>query len=280
MQPIIGIGLRRPHIEEFLTKAPNIDWVEVHSENYISRGGPGFDALMAIRARYPVSMHGIGLSLGSSEGIKLEYLSALKAMVKEVAPFLISDHLSWSNINNYYLPDLLPAPYNKESLQIFINNINKAQEYLNRTILFENPSTYFEYHNSDHDEPDFMNILARSTGAGILLDVNNIYTSGLNNGWDSKKYISAIDRDLVKEIHISGHSIKQIDNTESILYIDSHDDRVADPVWELYQYAIQRFGVKPTLLEWDNNIPTLEALVEEAKIAEKYLTKQTVSVDD
>jgi hypothetical protein len=268
---LIGIGLRQPHIREFLEKKPDIGWIEVHSENYMFRGSPSHDALIRVRENYPVSLHGIGMSLGSASGLNQDYLVALKELVADIEPFLLSDHLSWSNTGGYYMADLLPVPYNNESLKIFEDNINKAQDYLQRQIAFENPSTYFEYENSDYDEPEFMNILAKKTGAKILLDVNNVYTSGLNNGWNNRQYIASLDMEVIQEIHVSGHSQKKVEGSVEVLYIDSHDNPVSGGVWDLYKLAIERFGNTPTLMEWDSNMPNLEKLILEAKKAEQYL---------
>lgn len=277
-QSLIGIGLRQPHIREFLEKKPDIGWIEVHSENYMSRGSPSHDALMKVRKNYHVSMHGIGMSLGSAEGLNQDYLSSLKDLIADIDPFLLSDHLSWSNTGGYYMADLLPVPYNNESLKIFEDNINKAQDYLQRQIAFENPSTYFEYETSDYDEPEFMNILAKKTGAKILLDVNNVYTSGINNSWNNEQYIASLDIGSVQEIHVSGHSQKKIEGSTEVLYIDSHDNVVCDGVWDLYKLAIERFGATPTLMEWDSNIPSLEVLILEAKKAEQYIASAPKSL--
>jgi hypothetical protein len=279
IQSLLGIGLRQQHIKEFLSKNVDIGWVEVHSENYIPRGTPSHDALIKIRQNYPISLHGIGMSIGSASGLNMNYLSSLKELISDIDPILVSDHLSWSNVQGYYLPELLPAPYNDESLKIFEENINKAQDYLQRTIAFENPSTYFEYHNSDYTESEFMNILAMKTGSKILLDVNNIYTSSLNNDWDSKEYISSLNSGLVEEIHVAGHSKKQIEGTEEVLYIDSHDNLVSEGVWELYEFAIKKFGNLLTLMEWDNNIPNVEVIVSESNKARRYLHEEEITLN-
>lgn len=264
---LIGIGLRHSHIEKFSSERPNIGWVEVHSENYLTRGGPAFDRLLEIRKNYPISLHGIGMSLGSAEGLDDMHLEQVKDLIDALDPFIVSDHLSWSSAANIFLPDLLPTPFNDEVLEVFIKNVSLAQDKLKRQILLENPSTYFEFVNSTYSEVEFLNILAEKTGAGIILDVNNIYISGLNNGWSAEQYIADINPRIVKEIHVSGHSVKKISEQES-LYIDSHDSRVCDEVWDLYRKTLLRLGKVPSLVEWDVNIPELEVLLEEAKKAE------------
>ena len=274
MQSQIGIGLRRPHYEDFLEKKPDIGWVEVHSENFLFRSGLAYDILLEVRKHYPISLHGIGLSLGSADGVDQDHLNSLKGLIEDVKPFLVSDHLSWSKAKSHYLPDLLPIPYNVESLKIFSDNVDKTQNFLQRIILLENPSSYFEYTNSTFSEVEFLNTLVKKTGCQILLDVNNVYTSCLNNNLDPREYINSISSNSVKEIHLSGHSTKKLDEGE-FLYIDSHDSFVAEEVWQLYELAINRFGNRSTLLEWDENIPSLDILVGEAKKAEKYfLNKQ------
>lgn len=271
-KPLIGIGLRHLHLEQFIDQKPDIGWVEVHSENFYSLGGPTFDKLVEIRNHYPVSLHGIGMSLGSVSVIDEGHISQVKNLIEAIDPFMVSDHLSWSSSSERFLPDLLPTPFDDESLKVFTNNISIVQDRLRRKILVENPSTYFEYVQSTYTESEFLNILSEKTGAGILLDVNNAYISNLNNGWSVEKYINDIQFNSVEEIHVSGHSVKKISDSAS-LYIDSHDDRVCDNVWKLYQRALKCFGNVPTLVEWDINIPKLEVLLDEAYKARFYLKK-------
>ena len=240
--------------------------MEIHSENFSSLGGLDFETLLQIREHYDISMHGIGMSLGSSDGIDQNHLQQVKELMNKIGPFLISEHLSWNTIDNKFLPDLLPAPFNNESLKIFAENISIVQDYLGQQMLIENPSTYFEYNNSSYTEAEFLNLLCKKTGAGILLDVNNTYISGLNNGWSPEKYINDLDPKLIKEIHLSGHSVKEFSPGNN-LYIDSHNSKVCDEVWALYQQALSIFGKVPTLIEWDANLPELSVLLaESAKI--------------
>ena len=269
----VGIGLRYPHLREFSAQEPvQIGWVEVHSENFYSLGGPDFDYLYKIREKYPVSLHGIGMSLGSAQGLDTRHIGLVKGLMEVIDPFLVSDHLSWNTISNKFLPDLLPTPFNKESLDVFADNISFVQDKLQRRILIENPSTYFEYINSTYSEPEFLNALMQRTGAGIVLDVNNIYISGLNNGWSSSDYIDAINPFFVEEMNVSGHSQKKILDNE-YLYIDSHDNIVCKEVWHLFEYALKKCGKVPTLVEWDANIPELKVLLGEAAKIDYYLAQ-------
>ena len=200
----VGIGLRYPHLVQFsVQQPPQIGWVEVHSENFYSLGGPDFDYLYKIREQYPVSLHGIGMSLGSVNGLDNGHIALVKGLMDIIDPFLVSDHLSWNTVSNKFLPDLLPTPFNKESLDVFADNISFVQDKLQRRILLENPSTYFEYINSTYSEPEFLNALMQKTGAGIVLDVNNVYISGLNNGWSARDYINAINPSIIGEMNVS-----------------------------------------------------------------------------
>jgi len=262
-QNLTGIGIRHKHLEEFVQQKPGLGWVEIHSENFSSLGGLDFEILLQIRKHYDVSMHGIGMSLGSADGIDQEHLQQVKQLMSRIDPFLISEHLSWNTTANKFLPDLLPTPFNDESLNIFADNISLVQDILGQQILIENPSTYFEYNNSSYTEAEFLNLLCKKTGAGILLDVNNIYISGLNNNWSPERYINDIDQNLVKEMHLAGHSVKEI-SAGNNLYIDSHDSKICKEVWGLYQQALSVFGKVPTLIEWDANLPELSVLLQEA----------------
>lgn len=271
LSQLIGIGLRHPHMTHILEERPAIGWLEIHSENFFHKG-PHFEHLLRIREHYPISLHGVGLSLGSIEGIREDHLIRLRNLIDHIDPCFVSEHLSWSHINGVYLPDLLPVPYNAESFDVFRQNIEKTQDFLQREIFIENPSSYLQYKMSDQEEVDFLVSLSEVTGAKILLDVNNIFVSCTNHGWDSKKYMDAIPTDLVKEIHLAGHALRELPSGE-ILRIDTHDNVVCDDVFTLYEYAIQKFGLVPTLLEWDAQIPELSFLIQEASKSLKYLSK-------
>lgn len=265
----IGIGLRPPHYAQIVLKKPKIDWLEVHTEHFMIDGGPLLDLLFAIRESYPISFHGVGLSLGSVHGVSKNHLKRIKILVKRFEPVLLSDHLSWSNTGQAYLPDLLPIPYNEESLVMLAEHIDEAQNYLQRTLLIENPSSYLEYQTSNYSEAEFLAELVKRTGAQILLDVNNIYVSCFNHGWDPYQYIQAIPFEKVQEIHLAGHSAHVLNEKNSLL-LDTHDRPVCDEVWELYRYAVNRIGHVPTLMEWDTDLPDLEILINEAKKSVKY----------
>jgi hypothetical protein len=269
MNSLIGIGLRYPHYQTMLQERPSIGWLEVHSENFFQAGGPVIDQLLAIREHYPLSLHGVGLSLGSATGILKNHLERLKHLIETVEPFLISEHLSWSRVNGIYLPDLLPLPYTPESLDIFCRNLSVAQDFLGREILIENPSTYIEYRASQIEEVDFLITLCQRTGAKILLDLNNVFVSCSNHGWNALQYIDAIPTELIKEIHLAGHSLKTI-APDQTLRVDTHDNWVAEEVWDLFDYTLQKAGPKPTLLEWDAQIPALSVLINEAQKALHY----------
>ena len=263
--PLIGLGLRTPHFQQVCKGNIAVDWFEVHSENYFQPGSPPFQLLTQIRQKYPISLHGVGLSLGSAEKPSILHLKRLKNLIERIEPFLISEHLSWSIIGQHYLPDLLPIAYHQESLRIIAENILLTQDFLGRELLIENPSSYLEYNLSDMSEPEFLVTLCQQTGAKILLDVNNVYVSCWNHGWCAKQYIDAIPGHLVKEIHLAGHSEKRIEDNK-ILLIDTHDSAVCEAVWSLYRYAIAQLGVVPTLLEWDAKLPPIEDLVYQAQM--------------
>jgi len=270
------VGLRHPHYAEVLKERPPVDWFEVHSENFFHQGGPAVEGLLEVRKHYPISLHGVGLSLGSAKGVEKDHLIRLKELMAKVDPFLLSEHLSWSFLDGRFVPDLLPIPYNAESFDVLCRNIETTQDFLGREILIENPSSYLEFQCSTQEEVGFLVSLCESTGAKMLLDVNNVFVSSSNHGWDPKQYIHAIPKHLVKEIHLAGHSTKEIGN-QKILRIDTHDNFVCQEVWELYALAIQRFGSVSTLLEWDDKIPALSVLVNEALKAREYLEQTEVS---
>lgn len=269
-EDLVGVGLRHPHHSYVLENQPPIGWLEVHSENYFMKRGHVLQSLDKICENYPLSLHGIGLSLGSAEGLNKDHLRRLKKLIDRFSPFLVSDHLSWSTVQGIYLPDLLPIPYTQESFALFTQNIDQAQEFLGREILIENPSSYLEYKASTYSESDFLTSLCQKTGAKILLDINNVFVSSSNHGWNAKTYIDTIPPELVGEIHLAGHSFITFED-DSILRIDTHSTHVCKEVWELYHQAIQRGIYAPTLIEWDDDIPSFEILIEEAQIAQGYL---------
>jgi uncharacterized protein (UPF0276 family) len=262
----IGIGLRAPHLGELIARRPAIGWLEVHAENYFS-GGPGLARLEAIRCDYPLSVHGVGLSLGSADGVDREHLQRLTALVRRVQPFIVSEHLSWSTAGGAHLNDLLPLPYTEETLDLVARNVAIAQNALGTRLLVENPSAYLRFRHSTIAEQDFLAELVRRTGCGLLCDVNNIFVSGSNLGLDPDGYLAALPGAAVGEIHLAGHA-RVLRGGESLL-IDDHGAPISPPVWELYRRAVARFGLVPSLVEWDTNLPALDVLLGEARTAER-----------
>lgn len=267
----VGVGLRHPHHQYVLENKPAIAWLEVHSENFFSKGGPALNFIKKISQHYPLSLHGVGLSLGSITKISTKHLQHLKNLIAVTQPFLVSDHISWSNIDGQVLNDLLPIPYTKESLKILCDNISQTQDFLKREILVENPSTYLSFVNSQIPEDEFINQTAKITGCKILLDINNIYVSSKNNNFNAQKYLNNIDPKIVGEMHLAGHSVRKIGGKK--ILVDTHNDFVCDPVWDLYKIAVQKFNA-PTLIEWDQDIPEFSVLMNEAKKAEKIIAEK------
>jgi len=267
-----GIGLRAPHYREVLKQRPPAGWFEVHSENYFGAGGAPLHYLERIREQYPLSLHGVGLSLGSADTLNLAHLEKLRALIARVEPALVSEHLCWSSIGGRYLNDLVPLPYTDEALRHVGARIRQAQDFLGRQLLIENVSSYLQYHDSTIPEWDFLAAVAQETGCGILLDISNIYVSAVNHGFDAGGYLRAIPAAAVQELHLAGFSVNRYEDGE--ILIDSHSARVAAPVWALYRQAVQRLGPVPTLIEWDTDIPPLAVLLEEMHSADAILTEQ------
>jgi hypothetical protein len=264
-----GIGLRFQHHQAVLDTRPEVAWLEAHSENYFG-GGPSLHMLEAIRRDYPVSLHGVGLSLGSAEGLDATHLARLRELVRRIGPGEVSEHLSWSVVGGSYLADLLPLPLTDEALVFVCRHVNQVQDALQRRILIENPSSYLRYRHSTLPEWMFLAEVARSTGCGILCDVNNIFVSASNHGWDAVTYLNGLPVPAIGEIHLAGHAVQQLDGGQ-VLRIDDHGSRVAPQVWSLYEQALARFGPRPTLIEWDTNVPALDVLLEEAQHAGRLL---------
>ncbi|MBW8881062.1 MAG: DUF692 domain-containing protein [Asticcacaulis sp.] len=270
MQPrpiTTGIGLRSPHIAEIAAHRPSVGFLEVHSENYFG-GGAKLKVLEGLRADYPLSLHGVGLSLGRADGLDRDHLRKLKALVDRFDPFLVSEHLSWSAYSHVAVPDLLPLPLTREAFEIFAQHVDAFQQVIGRQVLIENPSNYVAFDRLDYDEPEFLLRLAERTGCGILLDINNIYVSAHNLKRDPQAYVERFDgAKSVQEFHLAGHQVA------GDLLIDTHGARVPQPVWSLYAEAVERIGHRPTLIEWDSDIPPLEVLLDEAATADRYLHK-------
>lgn len=270
----VGIGLRHPYYQEVLDNPPAIGWLEVHPENYFG-GGPHHKFLEKAREQYPLSLHAIGLSLGSDQPVSLDHLKQFKILIDRYEPFAISDHASWSASGNAHLNDLLPLPYTQESLSRLASNVEQTQDYFGRKILVENPSTYIAFKQNDMSEPEFMNALAERTGCGILLDINNIYVQAHNHGYDAWAYINTINPDHVGEIHLAGHVEKEV--AGGMLLIDTHSRPIKKDVWDLYAHAVRRLGAIPTLIEWDQDFPSLDELVGEAAKARTIIRQESVA---
>ncbi len=256
-----GIGLRAPHVAELLVSRPAIPWVEVHAENYMG-GGPAVAQLDAVRREYPISLHGVGLSLGTDTDLDARHLGRLRGLVERFDPCLVSEHLFWSVAGGAYLNHLLPLPYTEETLDVVARHVARAQEALGRRLLVENPSSYLRFRHSPIPEAEFLGELSRRTGCGLLCDVNNVFVTAHNLGLDAVRYLDTLPRAAIGEIHLAGHARNDADG--QVVLIDDHGSPVAVPVWALYEHALARFGVVPTLIEWDTDLPTLDVLIGEA----------------
>jgi uncharacterized protein (UPF0276 family) len=253
-----GIGLRARHYLDFISAQPAVGWVEVHSENFFGAGGYDRYVLERVRASFAVSLHGVGLALGSVEGWSTRHLEKLAALVERTEPTFVSEHLCWGAIAQRHFNDLLPLPYTREALALMLQRVQRVQDRLRRRILIENVTAYVTFDESEMAEGEFLAELVRICGCGVLLDVNNLYVNQVNHGADALEQMRALPVGCVEEIHLAGHLV-----TGHGL-IDHHGDRVASPVWRLYELALTRFGPVPTLIEWDTDIPPLEVLLEEA----------------
>jgi uncharacterized protein (UPF0276 family) len=248
-----------------------VSWFEIHAENYFG-GGTVRRHLEAVRRDYPVALHGVGLSLGSAEGLDAGHLARVAQLVRELQPGLVSEHVSWSVVSGHYLADLLPLPMTEEALDVVCRHVTQTQDTLRRQLLVENPSTYLQFTHSTIPEWEFMAAIAARTGCGILCDVNNIFVSASNHGWDPLTYLNALPAHSVGEIHLAGHAVRTLDDGR-MLRIDNHGSRVDAAVWSLYADALRRFGPTPTLIEWDTDIPALDVLMDEAAQASAHLAQ-------
>jgi uncharacterized protein len=265
-----GIGLRAPHVSGVLAARPDVRWFEVHSENYYVDGGPALTALARIRADYPLSLHGVGMSLGSADPLDRAHLAKLRRLIDRIEPALVSEHLCWSGIGGRHLNDLLPLPYTEEALAHVSTRIAEVQDALGRELLVENVSTYLAFADATIPEWEFVAAVARSTGCKLLLDVNNIYVNAINHGFDVDVYVAAIPPDAVREIHLAGF------DASGPCLIDTHGAPVAPDVWALYARVIERLGPRPTLIEWDTDIPAFSVLEREAATAQAILEARDV----
>lgn len=282
LPPAAGIGLKAQHYQGLLDDPSSVAWLEIHPENYMGAGGPPHRYLTALSEHFPLSMHGVGMSLGSADGIDAQHLQRLKTLVERYQPVSVSEHLSWSHWNSVFLNDLLPLPYTHESLDIVCSNIDKVQETLGRRILIENPSTYIDFAHSDYTETEFFKQIVTRCDCRLLLDINNVFVSGSNNQFDPYLYLENYPRNFVQEIHLAGHSVQSLTNGNKIR-IDDHGSEVQDEVWRLYEYffTLEQRAIA-TLIEWDSQIPELATLLAQAQkaqtVMQNALTKQCTGV--
>ena len=263
-----GVGLRLPHIEEVVATRPSAGWFEIHPENFVA-DPRATELLQDLARQYPISVHTVGLSVGSVGGIDRQHLRRVRALIDLIDPILVSGHLAWSTHKGEYLNDLLPLPYDRETLDIVARHLREVQDGLARAYLLENPSSYVGFTGSTMTEVQFLNELVDRTGCQLLCDVSNVYLSGQNMGYDARGYLDGLPAKAIRELHLGGFTPEEDEATPGgKLLIDTHATRVAEPAWDLYAYAIQRFGPRPTLIEWDNEIPALGVLLGEAEKAD------------
>lgn len=265
-----GVGLKARHVPEILAGEPAVGWFEVHAENFMGAGGAPHAFLERIRGRFPLSVHGVGLSIGAAGGLDRGHLARLKQVVDRYQPALVSEHLAWSTHQGRCFNDLLALPYTSATLRLVCDHVDQVQQALGRPILLENPATYVTFAESTIDEPDFITRIADRTGCGLLLDVNNVYVSCVNQGRDTRGYLKRFPLGRVREIHLAGH-FADLDEAGRPLLIDAHDRPVAAPVWHLYARVLEKTGPLPTLIEWDNDVPDWPVLAAEAARAQAVM---------
>ena len=264
-----GVGLRLPHLAEVAASRPAAAWFEIHAENFLANPHAG-DLLVQIGGSYPISVHTVGVSIGSATGIDHHHLARIRELIDRIDPVLVSGHLAWSTHEGVYLNDLLPLPYTEEMLEVLARHLGEVQDALGRPYLIENPSSYVGLTDSTMDEPQFLSALVERTGCRLLCDVSNIYLSGHNLGFDPHAYIDRVPADAVGELHLGGFTPEEDASDAGVgVLIDTHAGRIAEPVWELYAHAVRRFGAQPTLIEWDNDIPPLATILAEAARADR-----------
>ncbi|WP_417694277.1 DUF692 domain-containing protein [Roseibium sp.] len=274
-----GAGLKPEHVADILQDSPDIGFFEVHAENYMGDGGMPHRQLAAIRERYPISLHGVGLSIGAEGPLDRGHLSRLKALVQRYQPGQFSEHLAWSTHDTTYFNDLLPLPYTGETLTRVCDHIDQVQDVLGLRMLLENPSTYVAFAQSTYAETDFLKEIVRRTDCGLLLDVNNVHVSCVNQQWDAKTYLESFPVKAVGEVHLGGHAVDEDDAGRPLL-IDAHDREVDAAVWALYEALIGRIGPVPTLIEWDNDVPAWPVLMNEAMAANAILEAERKARSD
>jgi uncharacterized protein (UPF0276 family) len=264
-----GIGLRLPHIAEVVATRPPVGWLEIHPENFLANPH-GLELLTDLARDYPISVHTVGISIGSADGIDRVHLMRLRALVDRLNPVLVSGHLAWSTVGGAYLNDLLPLPYTAETLRVVAAHLTEVQDVLGRAYVVENPSTYVSLATSTMTELEFLHALVNATGCRLLCDVSNVHLSGHNMGYDAYHFIDRFPAEAVAELHVGGFTPEEDEATPGgTLLVDTHAQAVAEPAWKLYAHAIRRFGPRPTIVEWDNDLPALAVLIEEAAQADR-----------
>ena len=265
-----GVSFKPRYYEEASAGEHALGWFEIHAENYMIDGGPVRNQLQQLRRDYPISCHGVGLSIGSEQALDRSHLSRLKTLLDWLEPAVFSEHLAWSSHGVNFFNDLLPLPYTRATLEQVVNHIDEVQNTLQRPMLLENPSTYLDFSTHEMSEAEFISEIIRRSGCGLLLDINNVYVSATNQRFSENGFLDALPVKAIGQIHLAGHSADQ-DEAGNCLLIDSHDQPVAQPVWELYDVAIEKFGATPTLIEWDDDLPEFTRLQAEARAAEQRL---------
>ncbi|MCT4556346.1 MAG: DUF692 domain-containing protein [Pelagimonas sp.] len=277
LPPLPGVGYKQQHYRDIISDAAPVGWLEIHAENYMGDGGRPLAQLRALSEKFPISVHGVGLSIGGPERLDPDHLARLKHLVGWLNPASFSEHLAWSTHDMGFMNDLLPLPYTDDTLTRVCNHVDQLQEAIGRPMLLENPSSYLAFEESTWEEPEFLRQVAKRTGCGLLLDVNNVFVSATNLGFSPQAYIDAFPLNKVGEIHLGGHDEDHDDHGAPLL-IDSHGREVADPVWALLDYVLERSGPLPLLIEWDNDVPDWPILRDEAQRAAAALRKTAPGV--
>ena len=276
-QGLAGTSFKHEHLSAILADGLNNGFFEVHAENYMGAGGPPHRALAAIRADYPLSIHGVCMSIGGPGALDVNHLARFRDLVARYEPMLVSEHLAWSSHGGTFFNDLLPLPYTQDTLDKVCEHINQVQEAIKRPILLENPSTYVAFASSTMSETDFIRAVSQRTGCGLLMDVNNVFVSANNHGFSASGYLAEFPLEQVGEIHLAGHS-EQHDDENELLLIDSHDRAISDSVWTLYRDVVSRIGPRPTLIEWDSNLPDWPVLRAQALTARRIMVENGISL--
>jgi uncharacterized protein (UPF0276 family) len=272
----VGVGYKPQHFSEISKSNHSVKWLEIHAENYMGAGGRPRAQLIHLAKKFPISVHGVGLSIGGEAPLDRDHLERLKTVCDWLQPASFSEHLAWSTYDGAFMNDLLPLAYTNNSLTRIVDHIDQVQSHIGHRMLLENPSSYLAFEDSTYDEPTFLREIAKRSGCGLLLDVNNVFVSAENLGFDAVSYVSELPLDKVGEIHLGGHD-EDVDSYGHRVLIDSHGTAVVDPVWRLYSYVIAQTGPRPTLIEWDNNVPDWDDLHNEVIQAKKLLSRLGVS---